>query len=1324
MMLVGACSVFADGPENGSGSEGSSLQENTSHDIGPLPDVVSPVTGMNSPFIENKGQWDPSTLFMAETAFGHVALGIDGIYYDIQERVRTEQREGILLPVTDASLIKDRPPIAVKGHVVKLSFIEPEALRAEGLEPVETYYNYFLGDDPSRWVSRAKGFEKVVYHGLWDGIDLHYLSKDGALKYEFHVADAQSVDNIGLAVEGAELMAKDDSIVLRTPLTDIVDTGLVTYLTRTKQVVPSSFRTSMNILGYQVYDVEDHGSIVIDPLVYATYLGGPSSDYGIKVKCDSSGHGYITGITIGSDFPTTPGAYDSSGMLYKRDVFVSKLEPDGDSLVYSTYLGGRDQEANPNIAVDADGCAYLTGWTTSSDFPRKSNPPGTRSSDRSRSSPNIFVTKLASDGASLVYSRVDGRGDYDKGRSITVDDSGCAYIAATSGSNDFPTTEGAYQTECKGLDDVVVMKFSADGNDILYSTYIGGENGDWGEDIEVDSSGNAYVTGGTVSYEFPTTQGAYQRNKKGMMECFVLKLNHNASKLLYSTFVSGDEYNEGKGIEIDEDGNSYVTGYTHSKTFPTTANAFDTSFGGVSDAFVFKLNPTGSNLIYSTYIGGESSDGGRDIALKADGSTIVTGSTHSTMFPTSPNAVDKTSNGNGDMFIVGISDNGESITYSTLLGGSEVDRAYGIDLCTDGSVIITGVTESDNFPVTTGSFQTNLSGQEDAVILRLDPTGGPGIMVPGIPGNLSAEVVNDEVHLAWDAPVDGGTPIRNFTIYRALKEGSFINILTQNNTTYNDTEMPVGKPLRYHVSARNALGEGPRSETVNVTIIVIPGQPSNLTAQPKDGTVNLSWDPPGFDGGASFTYMVYRGLTRNGEKENVATVDEPFYKDSSVTNGVAYYYQVSAVNVRGESPRTLIVEATPYGPPSEPLNPIISQDGSFIHISWDRPELDGGFLIEWYRIYRGETLEGIEFYTQVPVTTTEFLDENVYMDWTYHYQVSAETEKLEGPRSRTVTIFLIPPPDPPSAPIGAGVSAGDGFVDLEWDHPLDDGGALITHYLVYRGTVLGKEAPMEGTFKGTEAKDTNVTNGIRYYYRIVAVNAAGEGESSPVLMARPVGLPGSPSDLVVEPGRRTLTISWTPPAQDGGRPIFDYILYRGHSPENIERMKSLGNVTSYQDTTVKYGNKYHYAIIAVTEEGEGERSSIVQGTPIATEPGKAGSLSLIEKKKRVEISWTAPTDDGGSDVLGYIILRGTSPDDMEVFVDVEGATDYIDDTVRTGKKYYYSVVVVNAVGDGEPTDVVEIKLRKDEESPGISVPLALLGIISMVLVMRRFERSR
>ena len=408
MMLIGTCSAYANGPENGPGSEGSSLQETPSHGDGPILDLGSLDKAMNGPFIENKGQWDPSILFIAETAFGHVALGLDAIYYDILNEVRTEQDKGFPLSVTGAPIMEDRSPISVNGHVVKLSFLEPEAMQAEGLEPVDTYYNYFIGDDPSQWVSRAKGFEKVVYHGLWDGIDLHYIARGGVLKYELHVAQALSVDSIGFTVEGAELIANDDSICLRTPIANIVDTGLLTYQARTGQEVPSSFRTVMNTIGFQVNDEGGQGPIVIDPLVYSTYLGGPGNEYYSKVKCDSSGHAYITGITTSTGFPTTPGAYDTTGRIYDRDVFVSKLDPEGKSLIYSTYLGGDDREDHPNIAVDADGCAYLTGSTSSSDFPRKSIPPGTRSSDRDRGSPNIFVTKLASDGTSLVYSRVDG----------------------------------------------------------------------------------------------------------------------------------------------------------------------------------------------------------------------------------------------------------------------------------------------------------------------------------------------------------------------------------------------------------------------------------------------------------------------------------------------------------------------------------------------------------------------------------------------------------------------------------------------------------------------------------------------------------------------------------------------------------------------------------------------------------------------------------------------------------------------------------------------------------------------------------------------------
>ncbi len=327
-------------------------------------------------------------------------------------------------------------------------------------------------------------------------------------------------------------------------------------------------------------------------LVYATYLGGWNPDRSYDIAVDASGAAYVTGNTGSSTFPTTAGAYDRSYNGGGEDAFVTKLSADGSSLVYSTFLGGSvgantkgtpyGRDLGHSIAVDASGAAYVTGYTWSTDFP---TTPG--AFDRSHNEDpggytayDAFVTKLSADGSSLVYSTYLGGGYWDEGFGIAVDAGGAAYVTGHTWSTNFPTTGGVYDESYNGNYDAFVTKLSADGSSLVYSTYLGGnDNSDTGYDIAVDADGAAYVTGETLSTDFPTTPGSFDTSFNGNSDVFITKLNTDGSSLVYSTFVGGTIEDCGRGIAVSADGTAYVTGETFSTDFPTTPGAYDRTCG-------------------------------------------------------------------------------------------------------------------------------------------------------------------------------------------------------------------------------------------------------------------------------------------------------------------------------------------------------------------------------------------------------------------------------------------------------------------------------------------------------------------------------------------------------------------------------------------------------------------------------------------------------------------------------------------------------------------------------------------------------------------------
>jgi hypothetical protein len=385
--------------------------------------------------------------------------------------------------------------------------------------------------------------------------------------------------------------------------------------------------------------------------------------------------------------------------------------------------------------VDGAGSAYVTGETSSTNFPTTVGDDQTISGGS-----DAFVTKLDATGSTLVYSGYLGGSDSEGGHGIAVDGTGSAYITGVTTSLNFPTTPGAAQTTYAGYYDAFVTKLDATGSVRLYSTYLGGADYDVAHGIAVDEAGNAYVTGETYSTNFPTTPGAAQPAKAGATDTFLTKLDPTGSVRLYSSYLGGTGADLAFGIAVDGAGNAYVTGYTGSTDFPTTAGSAQTTFGGYYDAFVTRVNSTGSALLYSTYLGGTNNEVAYAIAVDRAGDAYVTGDTSSINFPTTPGSLQATFvGGRADAFVTKLDTSGSALLYSTYLGGSGPDIALGIAVYHGGSAYITGYTLSAGFPTTAGAVQRTSGGRSDAFVSKIEFVGAPASL------SLSPAVANNPV---------------------------------------------------------------------------------------------------------------------------------------------------------------------------------------------------------------------------------------------------------------------------------------------------------------------------------------------------------------------------------------------------------------------------------------------------------------------------------------------------------------------------------------------------------------------------------------------------
>jgi hypothetical protein len=579
-----------------------------------------------------------------------------------------------------------------------------------GVDEMPGKSNYFIGNDAKKWHTNVPMYAKVKYKSVYSGIDLVYYGNQRQLEYDFVVAPGADPRRIQLGVRGARKISRieDGDLVLAMDAGEIRWHKPVAYQEKggARQEIAVRYAINgKNRVGFQVADYDLRRPLFIDPLIYSTYLGGSGGDQCTGIAVDNLGNAYVTGNTASTDFPTKNPLQPSYNG--GADAFVAKLNPSGSALVYSTYLGGSGGDGGYGIAVDSSGNAYITGQTSSTNFPTMSPLQPSIGGGYY----DAFVAKLNATGSALVYSTYLGGSGADWGYSVAVDSSGNAYVTGYTGSANFPTMNPLQPASgSNGVNgDAFLAKFDSTGSALVYSTYLGGSGFDEGLAVAADNFGNAYVTGLSDSTDFPT-MNPLQPTCGGNGCAFVAKLNPTGSALLYSTYLGGSGGDAGQGIAVDSLGNAYVTGWTASTNFPTMNPLQPANAGGGADAFVTKLNPAGSALVYSTYLGGSGTDFAVGIAVDSVGNAYVTGFTASTNFPTMSPLQPSFGGGYYDAFVAKLNATGSALVYSTYLGGSLDDNGTGVAVDSSGNAYVTGYTLSTDFPTMNPLQPTNADG--------------------------------------------------------------------------------------------------------------------------------------------------------------------------------------------------------------------------------------------------------------------------------------------------------------------------------------------------------------------------------------------------------------------------------------------------------------------------------------------------------------------------------------------------------------------------------------------------------------------------------------
>ena len=667
-------------------------------------------------------------------------------------------------------------------------------LAEDGALEVETPLGLMRESAPVAWQEGRAGRKPVT---------VRWVLRDGP------DGDAEEVGFQTGAYDPSRPLVIDPSLTYTTYVggsgTDIgnsiaVDAGGSTYVTGRTLSSQATFPTGGGFVGTPGFDQTFNSNydafvVKLNPsgtgLVYATYLGGVNQDIGYGITVDATGNAYVTGSTqssaisfLGGGFLAVPG-FDKT-LNSGQDAFMVKLNPSGTGLVYATYLGGSSGEDGIGIAVDAGGSAYVTGYTTSTQttFP-DDDPNGNDLMDvpgfdqTHNGNLDAFVVKLNPSGTALVYATYVGGSSQDVVYSITVDAGGSAYITGQTQSTQatFPGGGGflgvpGFDQLHNSDDDVFVVKLSVDGTGLVYATYVGGNAADYGLSIAVDANNSAYVAGYTASTQatfpfgggFLEVPGFDQTQNGGGADAFVVKLNAAGTGLVYATFLGGASGEAGNGIAVDASGSAYVTGYTTSTqaTFPDgdvngndlmDVPGFDQTHNGDVDAFVVKLNPSGTALVYATYVGGSDLDVGNAIAITAGGNAYVTGYTRSSeaTFP------DGDPNGNDLMDVPGFDQNHN--------GGAGLDDLFVAKLTESTST----PTQTPTNTSTLTSTPTSTTSPTSTSTPTSTPTATPGLCAPRPKVNVTMS--------------PGGAGLLNATLQAQVLPATPVNALTSLRVT-------------------------------------------------------------------------------------------------------------------------------------------------------------------------------------------------------------------------------------------------------------------------------------------------------------------------------------------------------------------------------------------------------------------------------------------------------------------------------------------------------------------------------------------------------------
>ena len=939
-------------------------------------------------------------------------------------------------------------------------------------------------------------------------------------------------------------------------------------------------------------------------------------------------------------------------------------------------------------------------------------------------------------------------GDHDIGKAIVIDplinstflggsgeersyttymDGDDVYISGETFSPGFPTTPGCYQISKQNYSDVFLLKTDENISVIDYSTFIGGYGVDSCTQLTMNSRGELVLVGETSSYDFPVTSNAFQPTNDGTnFDAFIIIFNLTRNDLDYSTYLGGSSHEIAKTVCLDENDNIFVAGITTSEDFPLTPDALMTERLINDDSFFAKFSCNGT-LLNSTYYSGYNNVRIKDINYHDD-QLFFMGDTTARNLTMTDDAYDRTHNGEFDIVFGVLDSNLSTLLYCSYFGGID-DEMAGSFVIDGNDLIMTGSTESDDFPIRNAIDRT-YNYQYDCFLTGFNITNNFAMLYSTYLGGKQIERGKYiECDPGGNINIVGWTASDNFPMHGHVGDSVFHGeydcfILKVNRSgdriLYSSYLGGTGDDRPYSLAVAGngdaiitgytksnnfpvQTGSIDRSYNGYTDVFVArynfsypPGPPRMVGHHDGDGYVNISWKTPVDDGGASIIrYHIYRSRDNSSFEPISSTVSSFFYNDTDVTNGLIYYYRVNAENIAGSGSFSRTVSARPLGVISPPYDVLISTGDSLVELTWKPPLYLGGGTLLSTRVFRREGDQDFGLFMILDGNITSLNDTEVQNGVEYSYYLTCTNEVSESIPSDIVSGTPMTIPDPP---VNLSILTGPGFAYLEWAPPPDDGGSEIVGYKIFREDIESNLLDTITT-RQTCYNDTHVANGNVYVYCITAVNSVGESAPSTELSGMPLDRPSPPESFIVEGCDGYNRLTWDAPSYTGGTSIVSYRIYRGLNEDSLSPYATVErNISEYIDDSVTNGVIYHYSMSALNVGYESDMTVIRTARPLGF-PTPPVIEAVRSGDSYIHLFWQSPVSDGGDPEIEYLIFRGTYPESLELMETFDSVIfDFNDTDVENGVEYYYYIIARNSRGNSNPSNMVS-KISLGRPSP-------------------------